>query len=442
MSPITEINNKFEKLLQQLPADWKELAREKRAWTRRRKIKSEEELLRAVFSYAVADYSLREVAGLLTRERQTISDEAVRARLNQCVEWLESLLSETVFESAKQFSISGRRLKLVDGTVLCCPAAKGTDYRVPLCFDAIEQRGCGVKLTDDKGAESLTHFQFESGDVVFGDRLYGQAKQLIAVKKQAAEVVVRLSLQQLRLYDEQGALREWKAALIKAQDAGRFTWEAFDKGDKGELEKVYVHGYRLSERECEKARRRIKKNASKKGYQTRAETLLLCEWIIVLTTLAPEELRAETILQLYRIRWQIELYIKRLKSILQLGEIRAGRDSALAKVHILAKMLYAVLLEKLAVQRVGIRWTVMSSERRGTWFRIWKLMKDEFIEAIICTVHWKDWDWRFMLKVLSERKRKRKLQQLPKEVIRWLHQRTNSKGFVASKHLSEVQLAA
>jgi hypothetical protein len=179
--------------------------------------------LRAVCSYAVADYSLREVAGLLTRGRQPISDEAVRTSLNQCVEWLESLLSETLLESAKRFSRSGRRLKLVDGTVLCCPAAKGTDYRVHLCFEAMEQRGCGVKLTDDKGAESLTHFQFESGEVVFGDRLYGQAKQLIAVKKQAAEVVVRLSLQQLRLYAERGALREWKVELIKAQDAGRFT---------------------------------------------------------------------------------------------------------------------------------------------------------------------------------------------------------------------------
>ena len=214
------------------------------------------------------------------------------------------------------------------------------------------------------------------------------------------------------------------------------------KGAQGELEKVYIHGHRLSERECEKARRRIKKNASKKGYQTRAETLLLCEWIIVLTTLEPTELKAETILQLYRIRWQIELYIKRLKSILQLGEIRAGRDSALAKVHILAKMLYAVLLEKLAEQRVGVGWTVMTRERRGTWFRIWKLMKDEFIEAIIGTAHWKDWDWRVMLKALSERKRKRKLQQLPKEVIRWLRQHAKSKGFVTSKQPSELQLAA
>ena len=66
MPPITEINNKLARLLQELPEKWKELAHEQGALTRARKIKGAEELLRAVFSYAVSDYSLRAVAGLLT----------------------------------------------------------------------------------------------------------------------------------------------------------------------------------------------------------------------------------------------------------------------------------------------------------------------------------------------------------------------------------------
>ncbi len=113
--------------------------------------------------------------------------------------------------------------------------------------------------------------------------------------------------------------------------------------------------------EIEKARRRINRSASKKGHKTRAATLLLSEWIIVLTTIPPTELSAEVILELYRIRWQIELYIKRLKSILQLGKIRAKLGSPLAKVQILAKMLYAVLLEQIAEKRLGVGWTVMTS---------------------------------------------------------------------------------
>ncbi len=244
MPPIEEINNKFARLLQGLPANWKELARAKGALTRARKIKGAEELLRAVFSYGVADYSLREVAGLLTRARQPLSDEAVRTRLNKCEAWLERMLSATLLRDVPRAVLAGRKLKIVDGTVLCCPAAVGTDYRVHLCFAAIEQRCGGVKVTDAKGAESFTYFAYEPGDVVLGDRIYGKTKQIIAVKEQGAEVVVRISLQQLRLYDEAITPIAWKEALIKAGSTGQLRIEGLVKEAQDKLTKVYVYGQR------------------------------------------------------------------------------------------------------------------------------------------------------------------------------------------------------
>jgi len=154
------------------------------------------------------------------------------------------------------------------------------------------------------------------------------------------------------------------------------------RDEKGNETLVYIHGKRLSEAEIEKARRKIKKSAYDKGHKTREATFLLCEWVTVLTTVGPEELSSEHIFELYKVRWQIELYIKRLKSILKLGKIRAGRGSMLAKVHILAKMLYTLLLETVAANRLGRNWTQMIRERDGTWFRIWKMMRDEFIETM------------------------------------------------------------
>ncbi len=122
-----------------------------------------------MFSYAVADYSLREVAGLLTRERQRISDQAVGERLSKCAAWIESVLAEMLFDKARQ--VTKRRLMIVDGTVVNAPAAHGTDYRVHLCYDAISQASCGVKVTDATHAERLTHFAYEPLDIVLGDRL-------------------------------------------------------------------------------------------------------------------------------------------------------------------------------------------------------------------------------------------------------------------------------
>ncbi len=421
MSPIEEFNHKFDGLLQRLPAGWEALAIETHAFTRARQLKSPQDLLRAVFSYAVADYSLREVAAVLTRQQKWMSDQAVYERLAKCVVWLETLLAQMLCEKATQSSVQTHRsLKIVDATILTCPAARGTDYRLHLCYAPIKQSSCGVKLTDVTGAERFTHFAYEPSDIVIGDRIYGKAKHIITVTEQGADVVVRQSLQQLRLYTVTGEVIEWQELLIKAQAAGSLLLEAYIRDEEGRRAKVFIVGKRLSEAEIEHARRQLKRSAYDKGHKTRAATLLACEWLTVLTTIGPEEMSAELILQVYRVRWQIEIYIKRLKSILRLGQIRASRGSKLARVHLLAKMIYALLVETISVERLGNHWTQMTTTRRGTWFRVWKMIKDELMEIIIGTAQWRELEWRLMLKVVWERRRKRKLQRLSRPLLRWL----------------------
>lgn len=443
MSLAEELHIKFDTLIQLLPQNWEDMAIQTKAFTRTRQIKSPKDLIRTVFRYAVADYSLREVAGLLVGEHKSLSDQAVHSRLSKCVLFLETLLSQTLMDKNALAAVgTRRRLKIIDGTVLNCPAATGTDYKMHLCYDAIKQSSCGVKLTDVKGAERFTQFEYEPLDLVLGDRIYGKAKHITKVKAQAADVVVRISFQQIKLYTEAGELIAWKEALIKAKDEGSLSLEAYLQDEDGKQTKVFVHGERLSESGIEKARRKIKKMAYDKGHQTREVTLLLCEWIIVLTTIAPDEVSAEQILELYRIRWQIELYIKRLKSLMKVGKIRAKRGSPLAKVHILAKMLFAVLIERIAQRRLGSNWTRMTGERKATWHRVWHLMADEFREAIVNTVRWDEWQWRELLRAISERRRKRKLQRVSKEVIRWMRESSTGEVKKLSNQPHILHLAA
>jgi len=443
MSPVEELNNKFETLLQRLPSGWEERPSSHMPSAAPVKSRVRKKGSRAVFSYAVADYSLRAVAAVLTREQTWISDQGVHARLAKCVTWLETLLAQLLFDKSKDVSVSThRRLKIVDATVLNCPAARGTDYRLHLCYEAISQSSCGVKLTDVKGAERFTHFEYEASDIVLGDRIYGKAKHLIKVKAQGADVVVRQSLQQLRLYTSTGEVIEWQELLIKAQRAGRLLWEAYVRDEAGNQTKVFIVGQRLSEAEIEYARRQIKRSAYDKGHKTRAATLLACEWLTVLTTIAPTELNAELVLQLYRVRWQIELSFKRLKTILRLGQIRARRGSQLARVQLLAKMIYALLLETIGVERLGSHWTQMTTARRGTWFRVWKMLRDEFTESIIGTAGWRDGEWRLMLKLLWERSRKRKLQRLSQPLLRWVQGNCASEFVKNANQPSVTHLAA
>jgi len=126
------------------------------------------------------------------------------------------------------------------------------------------------------------------------------------------------------------------------------------------------------------------------------------------------------ILELYRVRWQVELVIKRYKSLLQAAQVRAKQGSPLAEVSLWGKRLFAVLVEHRAIGRLGTAWTQMISARTATWWRVWKLMAAELKEAILNTASWRTWDWHAVLRALSQRRRKRQLQVIPPEVARWL----------------------
>jgi hypothetical protein len=89
---LNSIDTHFEALLQDLPIDLVATAREFRAFTRARKIKTPQELLRVVLLYCGLDQSLRTVAGNLTLLEERITDSSVRARLTACEPWVKALL--------------------------------------------------------------------------------------------------------------------------------------------------------------------------------------------------------------------------------------------------------------------------------------------------------------------------------------------------------------
>jgi IS4 transposase len=61
----------------------------------------------------------------------------------------------------------------------------------------------------------------------------------------------------------------------------------------------------------------------------------------------PDQHAAQAILQLYRLRWQIELLFKRFKSLLGLGDLPAKQRN-LARSWILSKLILALLVERTA----------------------------------------------------------------------------------------------
>ena len=420
--PLQELTTQYARLRQELPADSAHLARQCHAFTRARVLESPEDLLYLVLLYSIADLSLREVAGICVGSGKPLTDEAVRQRLGACAEWVTKLMGKLLPPRALPPGVAGPwQLVLCDGSQISGPGAQGTDYRWHLAYDPVAQQIRELRVTDVHTGESLTRFALGPSMVVLGDRNFAKAPALVDARQQGAHVVVRMTPQYLPLWTREGSPFELVTALQAAghQAQVSFALQVRD-AQSGEELAVWIHALHLNEPQCNRARRRAKRQAQRRGRTAQTTTLFLSEWVLVLTTLSPDELGAEDILELYRIRWQVELVIKRYKSLLSAARVRAKRGSPLALVYLTGKLLFALLVERRALARLGNEWTQMLQLRQATWWRSWNLIAKEVQAAVLDTARWSTWEWQAVLRALAERRRNRQLQVLPPAVAQWL----------------------
>jgi hypothetical protein len=388
----------FGNIVQGLPAGVGEMAREFRAFARSRAIRNPEELLRAVLLYCGLDYSLREVAANFTQIGRRMSDEAVRGRLSACEPWLAAMLQQMLPKPEVEIGKYSRRLILVDGTCIQAPGPTNSDYRLHLAWDWMQQRVVSLEVTNNRTGESLDRYEWRRGDVVVADSGYTRPQQLRLVKEKGGEFVVRYALNRVRLLSEAGVHLRIVSELKKHEGKREVTLSVKIESGK-ETQEAYLHAFRLSESAAQRARRKIRRRASKDSRGTpTADTLYLADWMIVITSFKPEHVSAESIGKLYRARWQIELVIKRLKSVLNLDALRARRGSRLAQVYLLGKSLYALMIESRALK--------LSRTRDVEW-RVWRIVADQIRVWITLSDILDPEINRHVLKVLKERPRKR-----------------------------------
>ena len=84
-----------------------------------------------------------------------------------------------------------------------------------------------------------------------------------------------------------------------------------------------------------RARRTARREARRQGSEVRPATLAFARYVIVFTTFCEEAFSAREVLEWYRLRWQIELVFKRLKSLAQLGHLpKRDNESARAWLYV------------------------------------------------------------------------------------------------------------
>jgi hypothetical protein len=310
-----------------LPAHLEAQARQLKAWSRQRGLRCVSDLLRALLVYACCQYSFRELGmWAVLKGLGALSERAWRKRLDRARPWIAWLLTELlgVHQTPTWLPKGMGRVLLIDATRFKTPAGTGDDVRLHQSYDLRAGRMAQVPLSDRHQAESLSHFELRAGDLVVTDAGYPVGSSVELTQQSQSVLLQRTAASQLHLEDEQGHTINVKER-IKHLPANRLKevegWVCLPKS--GERARVRVLCYRLPKEQAKKAReRKAAKLRKKHGPKYNQELVWWAGWVILVTTTNPAEWSGKELVALYRARWQIELFFKRLKQCLRLHQLR------------------------------------------------------------------------------------------------------------------------
>lgn len=317
-----------------LPPNLDDHARAAGALRRARGVKNAATLLRLFLAYGLTRQSLKGVvAWAAAVDASSISAPALFYRLRDGGQWLSQLLAYVLDETLHAaVAPVGYRIRIVDATSISGPGAAGTDWRVHVLADPISGRMAAVEITDSHTGESLRHHPLGPADLVVGDRGYAHARGIAAAVREGADVLVRINLATLRLCDSNHGKVDWPELEGRVPQVGAIEFSLLmpEPPPRWNSHKTWPLRRATSWTPV-----RIIGARSRQG-----------RTVWVLTTAPQERLDTATVLELYRLRWQVELLFKRLKSLLDFAELPA-RTEPLAKAWLLSRLLAAACIERL-----------------------------------------------------------------------------------------------
>ena len=245
------------------------------------------------------------------------------------------------------------RVRVLDGTLVKEPGRTGSQWRIHYSLELPSMLCDHLEVTAVKGegvGEQLGRFPAKGGDLVLADRGLCNPVGIRRLRQQGAHVIVRVNTGALPLRDLKGRRFPLQSRLDSLREAGKIAEWSVQAGDPESPIPGRLCVLRKSEEQARRAERKIRRKAQQGGPEPKAETLQYARYVMVFTSVSQGELGAREVLEWYRMRWQIELIFKRLKTLLGLGQL-PKYDAASSKAWLYGKLLVALLGEK--VIRVG-----------------------------------------------------------------------------------------
>jgi hypothetical protein len=324
------VDERWEHILSVLPGDLEESARSTGSIERLRNVRSAGDMLRVMLAYDVSDLSLKDTAAWAKADNiANFTGPALFYRLDQSQGWLQHILAQLLLQG-RCVDEAAFEIRIVDATVITGPGSTGTDWVLHTVINPVAGRFESVEITDAKGAESFLRHSPRPDELVLGDRAYGTARGIDSVVSVGAHPVVRVNRRTLKVCDldkQRIYLQSFEADLSLGGLISLDVLIPVPPDLTGKKNKAW---------DLKDAKSWIP--ARIVGCRTDKDVT----W--VLTTVSRAILSDEALMNLYRVRWQIELLFKRLKSLLHLDAL-PSRDGPTAKSWLLIRLLVAAIAQ-------------------------------------------------------------------------------------------------
>lgn len=294
----------------------------------------------------------------------------VQARQRLPVERLTGALQATAATADRRAgtggTLRGRPVKVVDGSATSLPDTAANQARYPqpgsqkpgcgfplmkfavlfsLCSGAILAVACGSRKQHDLRLLRALWEALKTGDILLGDRAYGEYATLAALPGRGVDVVARL---------HQSRKVDFRRARRLGRNDGLFTW------GKSSQRSALFSPREWGRLPAQITVRLVRFNATIRGFRDRRITL-------VTTLLDAERYPAAELAALYARRWRLELCLRDLKTTMGMEELRCKTPAMVEKellaylvAHNLVRcvMAEAVAQHQVALERVSFKGSV------------------------------------------------------------------------------------
>lgn len=336
------------RLMAELPKDYEEDCYDQGAITRRRGVANPADLMMLSMFHLQNGCTLLEISEVarITKLGE-MSDVAFMKRFEKCGNWFRTINKKIATKEMTNYQkpnwMEDKIVVAVDASDVVEKGRSGRTYRLHYALDIFKMGSVDHMITDVKVGESLVNFKLKPEYLVIGDRAYSTIKGIEHCEKNGAEFILRMRKNSFTVRNDKGEPLDFLETIKRDGSKEYVDVWAFATNLHGEKVPIRICAKKKDPEAIIRTQKKLKRKESKKQFIISDETKVFNEYIVVVTNLN-DTIQVEEILEAYRLRWQVEIYFKRLKSILDFGELPKRRlDSVIAWLN--GKLMIALLIE-------------------------------------------------------------------------------------------------